>query len=344
MGVRKNAVTMSDDEIAAFLEAILKLKGNRMPEKTAFSAYDQFVALHGAVMSVRTPTSGNQTINFAHNNIGFLPWHRQYLRKFEEALNAEVEGVTIPYWDWADDIGAASRLFAPDFLSSRHWGIPQPVTDGMLRFTVPLAQRPSWWPTALPGYRVDALLEERQGRALARGSMERDWPPSRARLRALTEVNQSLDNRHPLWVFWSILEYGSQNLPQTHNAGHRFIGGHMGGAFSPNDPIFWLHHANVDRLWDAWQQKRIASGLSSDYKDTWPDDAEVSPIHGRQPPEGHKLNDSMWPWVGGAAGYMSTSVSQAVRNRLPTISSRVTVREVLNSSALGISYEPILAP
>jgi hypothetical protein len=27
----------------------------------------------------------------------------------------------------------------------------------------------------------------------------------------------------------------------------------MAGDFSPNDPLFWLHHANVDRLWAIWQ-------------------------------------------------------------------------------------------
>lgn len=26
-------------------------------------------------------------------------------------------------------------------------------------------------------------------------------------------------------------------------------------AISPADPMFWLHHANVDRIWAIWQQK-----------------------------------------------------------------------------------------
>jgi tyrosinase len=42
-----------------------------------------------------------------------------------------------------------------------------------------------------------------------------------------------------------------ENAP--HNGVHNLIGGTMDNvAISPRDPIFWLHHANIDRLWDAW--------------------------------------------------------------------------------------------
>jgi tyrosinase len=38
-----------------------------------------------------------------------------------------------------------------------------------------------------------------------------------------------------------------------HNPVHNLIGGVMGDLLlSPLDPIFWLHHANIDRLWAAW--------------------------------------------------------------------------------------------
>lgn len=38
-----------------------------------------------------------------------------------------------------------------------------------------------------------------------------------------------------------------------HNGVHNLIGGTMDNIYvSPRDPIFWLHHANIDRLWDAW--------------------------------------------------------------------------------------------
>lgn len=41
-----------------------------------------------------------------------------------------------------------------------------------------------------------------------------------------------------------------------HNPVHDIIGGWMTTMQSPVDPIFWLHHANIDRLWVAWVAAR----------------------------------------------------------------------------------------
>ncbi|MCW3848404.1 tyrosinase family protein [Sphingomonas sp. LB-2] len=41
-----------------------------------------------------------------------------------------------------------------------------------------------------------------------------------------------------------------------HNNVHNLVGGKMATMQSPLDLLFWLHHANVDRLWSAW----IAAG------------------------------------------------------------------------------------
>lgn len=41
-----------------------------------------------------------------------------------------------------------------------------------------------------------------------------------------------------------------ENAP--HNPVHDIIGNVMSTMQSPVDPIFWLHHANIDRLWVAW--------------------------------------------------------------------------------------------
>lgn len=38
-----------------------------------------------------------------------------------------------------------------------------------------------------------------------------------------------------------------------HGTGHNWVGGTMAGGASPLDPLFYLHHCNVDRLWYIWQ-------------------------------------------------------------------------------------------
>jgi tyrosinase len=40
--------------------------------------------------------------------------------------------------------------------------------------------------------------------------------------------------------------------PRPHGEVHNIIGGAMASLRSPADPIFWLHHAQIDRLWHAW--------------------------------------------------------------------------------------------
>jgi len=45
----------------------------------------------------------------------------------------------------------------------------------------------------------------------------------------------------------------SGSLEQNpHNLIHGVVGGDMGGFQSPLDPLFWIHHCNIDRLWEVW--------------------------------------------------------------------------------------------
>lgn len=47
--------------------------------------------------------------------------------------------------------------------------------------------------------------------------------------------------------------FGSQ-LEGVHNSGHVWVGGSMQSILTaPCDPVFWMHHAEIDRLWWVWQ-------------------------------------------------------------------------------------------
>ena len=51
------------------------------------------------------------------------------------------------------------------------------------------------------------------------------------------------------------------SLELIHDFVHGWVGGTMGViATAPADPIFWMHHANIDRLWWQWQQSPAGSG------------------------------------------------------------------------------------
>jgi tyrosinase len=347
MDTRKSAANLTIAERDSFLEAIIRLKHKPAPNGPAsVSVYDQFVALHGAVFAITAPgLPPGETVNFGHWNIGFCPWHRQYLREFEKALQAVVPGVTIPYWDWSDHVGAVNKVFVGEFLGSNRIGEPKPVTDSVLRNPVPPAERPSWWPAGAKGYPIHPLLKERFGTVLARGSSNSSWPPTAAGINQLEQLVIEQPDAHPLWYFWDALESGyPQVISLTHNSGHNFIGGHMSGANSPNDPLFWLHHSNCDRLWANWQEMRLTTVQNSTYPDHWPPASEASPFDGKVAPLGHRINDAMWPWVGTTQGY-DVNMDAAIKPMLPNFSNvpPVTVNQVLNTQtidAVGYRYAP----
>jgi tyrosinase len=95
----------------------------------------------------------------------------------------------------------------------------------------------------------------------------------------------------------------------------------MSGGFSPNDPIFFLHHANVDRLWAHWQTQRLAAVPGSTPENHYPPPTQLSPFDGDPAPLGHRLNDAMWPWIGTTPGF-DADVDTAVRQLLPDFTDR----------------------
>ena len=80
---------------------------------------------------------------------------------------------------------------------------------------------------------------------LRRWRVRRQWQADFLPIRA--DVNAAT-RRNRFAPFQRLLE-------QAHNNVHLAVGGEMATAESPADPIFWLHHANVDRLWAQWQRR-----------------------------------------------------------------------------------------
>jgi hypothetical protein len=96
--------------------------------------------------------------------------------------------------------------------------------------------------SALPAQISDPAL-------LDRWSVDRDPDPSEMPSAADVQAVRARDRFLP---FQSALENG------PHNAVHREVGGDMNSVASPTDPIFYMHHANVDRIWYEWQENHPA--------------------------------------------------------------------------------------
>ena len=341
MGIRKNILYMETTEQEQFFEAVLKMKANIVnqmaPVADQYSVYDQFASLHWAVFNV-SQNPGGPFLNAGHQGPAFLTWHRELLRHFELALQAEVPGVMLPYRDWTPTV-FTDTLMGPDGgIGGVGGGV---VRTGWFAFdrpgvganTTPL---PAWWPPTLDGWRIRPDLDDtNQGTSLRRflGQSNGDTLPVQSdtvALLAITAANpaNAAQRQAAAASFRTALEQGNNavGVTSSHNEVHRYVGGHMGAAMSTNDPIFWLHHCNIDRLWAMWQLDGHAG----------PDWFPVSAI------QGHALADSMWPWVGNVPYFVGNAVPTFY---FPNFGNIVrTNADLLDHHAQGYTYdtEPVL--
>ncbi len=112
MLIRKSVRALNDAEQADFVNAVLSLKREASTVLPNVSTYDTYVVWHVRAMANRTPwvrddpADPSPTIrNSAHRGPAFLPWHREFLRRFEADLQriSDNSDLAIPYWDWEND-------------------------------------------------------------------------------------------------------------------------------------------------------------------------------------------------------------------------------------------------
>ncbi|MCM2389195.1 tyrosinase family protein [Streptomyces albipurpureus] len=238
MYTRKNQRNLTRTEKRRLVDALLELKRS--------GRYDEFVRMHGEYY-VPDAEDGPRA---AHMTPSFFPWHRAFLLDFERALQKVDPGVSIPYWDWTVDNSPASSLWADDFLGGTGRVGDRQVMSG------PFAHSGGNWP-------INSRVTD--GRYLTRNLGRPSDPVS---LPTKEDVAAALDA--PVYDAepWdSTVRTGFRNLIEgwteggmddpvrwrNHNRVHRWVGGLMLGATSPNDPVFWLHHSYMDLLWLRWQ-------------------------------------------------------------------------------------------
>lgn len=282
--VRKNVKHLTPPERREYVEAVLALKSVPSPYDAELSYYDQFVVWHLSLY----PCSMGHEMGRAHGGPMFLPWHRHFLLLFENALReVSRKPITVPYWDWTDPASTAA-VFTDDLMGGD--GDPD---EGYAVTTGPFAKG-NWelnvHPTGLQwSASATTYLTRRFGSVPGFSSLptpqdvdfvlERptyDVPP----YDTTSDPNNSF--RNAIEGFWqnvagTRIASGSMTCgpdgvmmtttgPGVHNLVHAWVGGLIdvtpGGIklgtmalpTSPNDPVFFLHHSNIDRLWAEWQE------------------------------------------------------------------------------------------
>ena len=313
MIVRKNVRSLTSAQKQTFVKALLELKRT--------GRYDKYVHLHHRTMQPAVlpyEPADPKYRNGAHCGPSFLPWHRAFLLLVESDLRAIDPSLFVPYWDWtldAQNSATASVVFADDFMGGN--GVE---ADQWRVATGPFAERNGNW--AVPSYPNEIP-------PLPGTGLKRRFGSAVPTLPTLGDVAMAVDEE----VFYDTPPYdcspftvGFRNRiegwvtsrgdprirfpgAQLHNRVHLWVGGNMVPMTSPHDPIFFLHHSFVDKLWADWQALQMKNNPA------WA--PHYAPL--KDGPPGHNIDDVLVPFTH-------------------------TVHGMLDIRKLGYRYEPPLAP
>ncbi|RKP25486.1 hypothetical protein SYNPS1DRAFT_3983, partial [Syncephalis pseudoplumigaleata] len=175
---------------------------------------------------------------FAHGNSRFLSWHRSFIDP----------SIMVPYWDWAYDSQAPenSIIFSDEYFGGN--GNPNNkwcVSTG--QFT--------------------------------------DWRPKNSARCLVRAFNAGRSQTIPALWSWELIRGSVFNAPDynqfrlrlegPHGNVHNGINGEFAAMRSPDDPIFWLHHSFVDKLWADWQALKSSNFRSYNGKN---DDGKTAKV------------------------------------------------------------------
>ena len=165
-----------------------------------------------------------------HQSWFFLPWHRMYLAYFEQIVAQTIVDLggpadwSLPFWDYSDASNPNASTIPAAFTN------PDNATNGL-------------WMTG----RESTTIPERYVSLDALNTKPFIGGDGRT-------APAGFGGPETTFSHFGRLSGKLEELP--HNFVHGIIGGGSGAMGDPNtaalDPIFWLHHANIDRLWQVW--------------------------------------------------------------------------------------------
>lgn len=274
MNTRKSVYEMTLREKETFVQAILKLKYT--PSPISGNTWDTYVKWHQEAWffnPIPAEGEGNGSyLSYSHFCPAFYPWHRQYLRLLELDLQA-ISGdasLSIPYWDWAMDQALLHHpnpkkrkkpedlpIWDAGFMggngdSKDDWRVAYgPFSYKLGRWSL-IIRTPMDFDSTQPR---DSFLRAEPDQDLRRqfGGGYIDTELELPSLEEVQSVLKTVPYDSPPWNGEKQSVGFRKASEGLHGRGHMWVGWSMSPWTSPNDPSFFLHHSNVDRLWAKWQ-------------------------------------------------------------------------------------------
>lgn len=232
-------------------------------------------------------------LNQAHGAPGFLSWHRAYLLDLERQLQKLNPAVTLPYWRFDRP---APKVFTPDFM-----GANRPTGSTVVFSTTNLLRQ--WRSDNGPGITRRPRFDPVGGAASVS-----DEP-----------TTLLMGGRRPNAVFDTGPGVGGFDEMEgdPHGFAHTsFTGFLFTPATAPQDPVFFLLHCNVDRLWAKWQW--FHDRFDGTRRNTFFYGGTVTSTPHTD--VGHNLRDTMWPWNGVTGGDRPATAPRTPFGAVPTAS------------------------
>jgi Common central domain of tyrosinase/Polyphenol oxidase middle domain len=228
---RQSIASLTPAQIAA-LRAGIQVMMNR--PTTVTTSYNFQASMHGTELPMTTTEEMTSWDQCQHNSFYFFSWHRMYIYFFDRILRAAAasagyQNVVLPYWNWQDPA---------------QYGLPAPFWQPA-DSSNPLYIAPPNRPAALDAGTafLDAATVDSSA-AFADVSFETGGLSGNG-------FGGQADS--------APAQFGSANGDlemQPHDMVHSALGGYMAVVdTSAFDPIFYLHHAQIDRLWNRWIQQ-----------------------------------------------------------------------------------------
>lgn len=280
-----NDFIKKDDHFSLYIQALNALF--KTPDSDPLSYY-QISGIHGMPFVSWNGSPGGDGGYCSHRSVLFPTWHRPYLALLEQTIQkkaAEIANTyTVdkvrfqqaavelrqPYWDWAE------KAIPPDEVISKKQvtitkpdGSKGPVDNPLLGYTFP-TQKEGIFPQPFSHWKSTVRTPTNSGPAATTNinELKEALEDAEPELTRDTLALLTLVHTWPLFSNRATSSGGFTNsLEAIHDSIHVYVGGQNGGhmgdpAVAAFDPIFYLHHTNVDRLFSLWAALNPGVGVS----------------------------------------------------------------------------------